>query len=193
MKDIKKLLEMRKNMKNRRPKFRRQGYGIYPRIGDEWRKPRGRHSKQKHQSAGHAKKVKPGFRSPKLVRGMDKHGLIPVIVNSIVNIPLLKKEEHGAIIGGSVGNRKRLILLNELKKHGIKVLNLPENHDKKIQENLALIKKEREEKQAKKQKKEKVSKKETEKQEKKEQEISAEEKGLQEKKEKDKLLTKEQK
>ena len=150
MSDIKKLLEIRKNRKSKKHHFRRQGYGIYHRIKDQWRKPKGRHSKQRHQAAGHAKIVKPGFRTNKLVRGMDKTGLIPVIINTIAHIPLLNKNIHGAVIGGNVGNRKRLHIIAELKKHGIKVLNLKENHEQKIHDKINARKKEREERLARK-------------------------------------------
>lgn len=187
MSDIKKLLEMRRKLRNKRPKFRRQGYGIYPRINDKWRRPRGRHSKQRHQMAGHAKKVKPGFRTNKIVRGIHNSGLIPVVIHTVAHIPLLKKDIHGAIIGKSVGNRKKLTILNELKKHGIKVINLPDNYEQKIQEKLKLRQQIKEDKSKKKDKKAKKEEKKEEKQ------MTEEEKAAQEKKEKDKLLTKEQK
>lgn len=190
MNDIKKLLEIRKNRRTKRHHFRRQGYGIYHRIKDQWRKPKGRHSKQRHQAAGHAKIVKPGFRTNKLIRGMDKTGLIPVLVNSMAHIPLLDKNVHGAVICGNVGDRKRLHLLLELKKHGIKVLNLKENHDKTISGRIEERKKERAERLERKSKKK--SKKEVKKEEKKqEKELTPEEKEAKEKAEKDKLLTKE--
>ena len=188
MKDIKKLLEIRKERKRTMPKFRRQTYGIYKRIGDEWRKPKGRHSKQKHQMAGHSKKVKPGFRTNRIVRGMDRTGLVPIVVYSLGNIPLIDKNLQGAIISSNVGDRKRIVLLNELKKHGIKVLNLKEGHENKILEKIKQRKQERENKILK--KKEGKPKKEEKKAEK---ELTPEEKEAQEKKEKDKLLTKEQK
>jgi len=188
MTDIKKLLEIRKNRKSKKHHFRRQGFGIYYRIKDQWRKPKGRHSKQRHQAAGHAKKVKPGFRTNKLIRGMDKTGLIPVLVNSLAHIPLLDKNIHGAVICGNVGDRKRLQLLVELKKHGVKVLNLKENHDKTIQGRIEERKKEKADRIARKSKSK--SKKEVKKEEK---ELTPEEKEAKEKAEKDKILHKETK
>ena len=188
MNDIKKLLEIRKNRKSKKHHFRRQGYGIYHRIKDQWRKPKGRHSKQRHQSAGHAKIVKPGFRTNKLVRGLDKTGLIPVMINTIAHIPLLNKNIHGVIIGGNVGNRKRLQLLAELKKHGIKVLNLKENHEQKIRDEIKAKNEKKAEKIARKSRKK--ERKEVKKEEK---AITQEEKEAKEKAEKDKLLHKETK
>ena len=119
---------------------------------------------------------------------MDKSGLIPVVINTTAHIYLLNKSVHGAIIGGNVGNRKRLQLIAELKKHGIKVLNLKDNHEQKIHDKMKASKKEREERLAR--KSQKKDKKETKKEEK---ELTQEEKEAKEKSEKDKLLHKETK
>lgn len=187
MKDIKKLLEIRKERKKKQPPFIRQGYGIYKRIPEQWRKPKGRHSKQRHQAAGHAKKVKPGFGTNRLVKGLDRTGLLPVVIHSMTHVHLLDKGIHGAIIGGNVGNRKRIILLNELKKHGIKVLNLKEGHESRILEQFRKKKEEKGQNLAKK------SEKKVKKESKKEEKTTEEQKQEQEKKEKDKIITKEQK
>lgn len=186
---MKKLLEIRRKMRNRRPKFIRQTYGIYKRIDDKWRKPKGRHAKQKHQMGGHRSKVKPGFRTNKIVRDFDRTGFMPVVIHSISHIKLLNKNIHGAVIGSGVGNRKKLVLIAELKKHGIKILNLKEGYEKKIQEELSRRKQEKEERVAGKSKKK--EKKVAAKEEKKE--LTEEEKQALEKKEKDKILTKENK
>ena len=186
MKDIKKLLEIRKERKRRKPLFRRQGYGIYKRIPDQWRKPKGRHSKQRHQAAGHSKIVKPGFGTNRLVKGLDRTGLVPIVIHSMTHVHLLDKNTHGAIIGGNVGNRKRLVLINELKKRGIKVLNLKEGHENKILEQFKKNKEEKEQKSSK--KSEKKSKKDIKKEE-----LTEEQKQEHEKKEKERVITKGQK
>jgi large subunit ribosomal protein L32e len=184
-KDIKKLLQIRKQKKRKR-RFIRESHGILRRIDDKWRRPRGRHSKLRHQAAGHRKKVKPGFRTDKAVRGLDNSGLVPVIIHSLNHIPLLNKSVHGAIVGSSVGKRKKLLLLAELKKHGIKVLNLKEGYENKIIEEFENRKKAEEEKS-------KKAEKSREKPGEEEKKLTEEEKQIQEKKEKDRLLTKEHK
>jgi len=191
MTDIKKLLKARREQRNKRPKFTRQGYGIVKRIGAKWRKPKGRHSKQRHQRAGHRSIVKPGFRTNKLVRNLDISGLIPVVINSTNHVSLLDKNIHGAIIGRNVGIRKKLLLLAALKKQGVKVLNLKEDYEQRIQDKIKQKKQLKEEKAAKKEAKK--SKKEEKKEVKEEKPLTDEEKAAQEKKEKDKLLTKGQK
>jgi large subunit ribosomal protein L32e len=135
------------------------------------------------------RKVQPGFRTNKLVRGLHHSGLVPVVINSLNHIQLLNKNQHGAVVGRAVGNRKRLLLIEALKKHGITVLNLKEGHEKKIQEAVQQRKHVRESKAAK--KTERRSKKQEKKEEKKER--SQEEKEAHEKKEKDRVLTKAEK
>ncbi len=187
--DIKQLLAIRKIAKRRKPKFIRAGYGDRKRINDKWRKPDGRHTKLRHQFAGHPKKVKPGFRTNRLVRGLHQSGLIPVVINSLNHISLLNKAHHGAIIGKNVGNRKRLLIIQELQKHGISILNLKADHASKLQESFKKRKEQKKaihaERTAKKSKKEQKGQKK--------EELTAEEKQVHEKQEKDKLLTKAQK
>ena len=189
MADIKKLLEARRKQRNRRPTFTRQGYGIYKRINAKWRKPKGVHSKQRHHRRGHRSIVKAGFRTNKLVRDLDISGLVPVVINSVNHVSLLNKNIHGAIVGRAVGNRKKMLLLAELKKYGIKVLNLKEGYEKFIQDEFNKRKQERDTKIAEKTKK-KAKKEEKKEVPKEEKQITEEEKQAQEKKEKDKLLTK---
>ncbi len=189
MADIKQLLKLKKTLNKKRPKFKREGYRTRKRLGDEWRKPRGRHSKMRHGFAGHRKKVMPGFRTNNLVRGLHSSGLIPVVIHSLKHVSLLNKNSHGAIIGSSVGNKKRLLLIETLKKQGISILNLKESHNQKIQEEFKKRKELKEDGIKKKESKKikKVEKGEAPK------ELSPEEKEAQEKIEKDKLLTKAQK
>jgi large subunit ribosomal protein L32e len=187
MADIKKLLEKRKVLRNKRPHFRREGYGARKRITEEWRKPKGRHSKIRHGFAGRRRKVMPGFGTNRLVKGLDQSGLIPIVIHTLAHIALLNKAQHGAIIGGNVGNRKRLLLLEVCKKQGITVLNLKENHAQKITESIKQRKQAKEEKEARKSEK-KAKKHEKKTEEKKE--LTAEEKEVKEKQEKDKVLHK---
>lgn len=184
MSNIKHLLEQRKALRKKRPAFIRDGYGKRKRIDSKWRVPRGRHSKLRHQFAGHRKKVMPGFRTPELVRGLDNAGLQPVVVSSLGDVMRMSKDRHSAILSSGLGKRKRLILIAELKKHTIAVNNVTEKYVETILEEMKQRKALREEHMGKKTKK--AEKKEA----KKEKELNEEEKMEQEKKEKEKILTK---
>lgn len=192
MADAKKLTE-RKELKKKHPAFKRESNTkrIKFKKDTAWRRPKGRHSKLRHQMAGHAKKVMPGFRTDNAVRGLHPSGLIAVVVNAPSDISKLDKSIHGVIVGSTVGARKKLIIIEAVKKAGLQILNLKDNHASKIEETFKKRKAAKAERLTKKAEKEK-SKKEKEKKETKEEkkELNEEEKAEQEKKEKEKILTK---
>ncbi len=179
------LLATRKVLKGKKPSFIRDGYGKRMRIDDKWRKPKGRHSKQRHGMAGHSPKVKPGYRTDVRVRGLHQTGVESVVVNTMSDILKLTKGTHGAIIGGNVGDRKRLMLIEAVKKHGVQILNLKDNHAAKIAEKMKHRVTERQHRQnfksTKAKKEVKVEKKP---------EMDAEAKAAKEKEEKDRIITK---
>ena len=183
MSDVKKLLTVKKQMKQRGRKFIRDGYGKRKRISKGWKRPRGIHLKVREQRAGHRRKVMPGFRTPALVRGMTLEGLMPVIVRSVNDVIVLDKKMHAAIVGKTVGGRKKLALFEALKKQGIQILNHNETAVKNIVDGVKARKAVREERAAKKSTK-KASQPAKEKKE-----TTTEEREAQEKKEKDKILT----
>ena len=107
----------------------------------------------------------------------------------------IKKEKQGVLISGSVGLKNKVILLNQIKKLGLIVLNVKDvdKFIKSVEEKLQKRKERR--KSMKKSKEEKVKKAEEKKKAKEKPGIekkvlSEEEKKKEEKKEKDKLLTK---
>ncbi|HME86802.1 MAG TPA: eL32 family ribosomal protein [Candidatus Nanoarchaeia archaeon] len=185
MSNLKKLLEVKKQQHKKRPKFIRDGYGKRKRISKEWKRPRGRHLKLRHGFAGHRSKVKVGFRSPALVRGLTLEGLLPVIVHSVNEVVVLDSKIHTAIIGRTVGGRKKVVLLEMLKKHGVDVM----NHDEKSATKILNAVKER-----KAIKDSRIARKGTKKQsspaKEKKPELTPEEKEAKEKEEKKKVLTK---
>lgn len=185
MADIKKLLAIKKA--KGKPKFNRDGYIKRKKIGPGWRKPKGVHSKLRHQFAGHSKKVMPGFRTDKRIRGVHLSGLLPVLIKTIKNLESLDKNTHGAIVA-NVGMKKKIELLEALKKQGIVVLNLKEDYISKAQAKLKERQAARDEKASKKTEKEKKAAKEKKK--KVEKKLTEEEKIEKEKKEKDKIMTK---
>ena len=57
----------RNRMSNKRPKFKRQNWFRYKRLGDKWRRPRGIHSKMRRHFKYRIAVVQPGFRGPATV------------------------------------------------------------------------------------------------------------------------------
>ncbi|RLE46921.1 50S ribosomal protein L32e [Candidatus Woesearchaeota archaeon] len=186
----KKLLELRKKMNKKRPSFNREDYNKWKRIKKgTWRKPKGIHSKSRHSFKGNFPLVKPGYRGPKLVRGLHFSGLVPVVVYNLKELSVVDPKTQGVVIG-SVGMRKRVALLNECKSKGINVLNFKDiDAALKACDELIVKKKEFKEakKKAKKLSKEKIKKKAEEKKAKAE---SEEDKKEKERKDMEKILTK---
>ena len=186
---MKELLELRKNMKAKKPKFIRQD-AHKKRLRKRWVKPRGLHSKIRLKQRGHARKVSDGYGGPKEVRGLSKEGLKMIIIHNADELSKVNKEKEGIIISGNVGLKNKMLLLKKAKEDGINVLNL--NVDEYLKVKNEGLKKRLKKKKAKEEKKEKAKEEKKEKKDegKLEEKLSDEEKKEAEKKEKDKLLTK---
>mgnify|MGYP001589718728 CR=1 FL=1 len=189
MASIKKLLEIRKVIKSRKPHFIRRDTNRKKRLDKNWRKPTGIHSKLRGRFSGRAKRVSRGYRSPAEVRGLHKSGLEQHIISSPMEFESLDAKKTGLIISAAVGDRKRVIILKKAKELGFEVLNIknPDDYVRNVENNINLRKKSKSEKtvKVKEEKKEKAAVKAEE--EKKKEEATKEEA---EKEEKDKLLTK---
>ncbi len=188
MKDIKRLLEVRMLKKSKQPDFVRQQGGKVIRLPRNWRKPGGHQSKLRHKMKNRGYLVEPGWGSPAAVRGLDRSGLFPIIIHSINQLSKIDKKNQGAIIS-NVGNRKRIAIIQEAKKLGIKILNI-KDVDKKVEEINAKIRERKERANIKIKAKEEKSKKKQKKEEKIEEKASVEEQKEKEKHEMEKVITK---
>jgi len=202
MDEHKKLLEVRKTIKARKPEFIQQDYHKKRRLSRKWKRPTGLQSKMRHQFKGYSRRVKQGWRSPVEIRGFHQSGLIPVMINNIKELDNLKLNQ-GIIIGSNVGTRKKLLIMDKAAQLNIKILNIkPEQFKKQVEEKKvekAEAKKSKEEqkkksledsmKKAEKAKKDKEKVEKTEdKQSDEEKAAAEEEKKVEEKKEKDDVL-----
>ncbi|MBI4452641.1 50S ribosomal protein L32e [Candidatus Woesearchaeota archaeon] len=155
---MKTLLEVRKELKSRKPIFIRQDNPKRPKLNDKWRRPKGVHSKIRHHFKGRRKMPSPGYKSPAKVRGLHATGLQMIRVNAPEELKQIKKETQGIIIPENVGTKKRLEILRAAKQLDIKVLNLDsEEAIKKIEEFVNSKKKKIEAKGQKEEIKEKIS------------------------------------
>jgi len=123
--ELRVLLSARTAMDGRRPIFGRQAANRYWRIGRDgaWRRPRGLQSKQRRHYGYRAKIVRIGYRSPARVRGLVPSGFAPVLVHSKDELDGIDARRQAAIIARTVGTRRRLVLEEEARKLGIRVLN----------------------------------------------------------------------
>ena len=186
------LLEIRSKLKEKKPQFISQDYQRRKRLGRklEWRKPKGIHSKIRHHFKGRRKMPSPGYKSPSKVRGLHSSGLEIVNVFSANDLQKVRKDSEGIVVSGSVGTKKRFVILSKAKELGIQVLNFNADQQiKKIQEFIDSKKKEASAGKKEKPKESKEADKESA-QKKGEGQLTDEQRKESEKKEKDKVLTK---
>lgn len=178
-------IELRKKLKAKKPKFARQDTHK-TKVKERWRRPKGLHSKMRHANAGHRRMVEAGYGSPRGVRGLDPTGLCPVRVATLADLAKVDKERDSIVLAATLGLRKRAAIVTEANTKGLKVLNIKDQQafPKRVEEDLAARKKEKE---AAKKAKEKVEKAKPKKEKK--EEVPEETQKEQEKKELDKLLT----
>ncbi|HEQ78694.1 MAG TPA: 50S ribosomal protein L32e, partial [Euryarchaeota archaeon] len=102
---------------------KRQEWFRYKKLGDAWRKPRGVHSKLRRSLKYRIKKVKIGFRGPRLSRGLHPSGFKEVLVHNTADLQKVDPAVECARISRTVGNRKKEAILNRADELGIKILN----------------------------------------------------------------------
>ena len=125
-----------RELKLKRPRFVRQESWRYVRLKPNWRRPRGKDSKMRLQIKGWPPLVKVGYRTPRAYRNLHPSGFKEVLVYRPEDLQGLDPEIHAVRIAGSVGMRKRLLIVEEAEKLGIKVLNppvLPEAEEEEVE------------------------------------------------------------
>ena len=127
---IENLLEIRKELKERKPDFIRQDTHKRKKLSIKWRKPKGIHSKIRHHFKGRRKMPSPGYKSPGKVKNLHSSGFKIINIASVENLKEIKKESEGIIISKNVGMEKKLKMLKMAKELDIRVLNL--NVDEQI-------------------------------------------------------------
>ena len=63
------LLQVRKELKERKPEFIRQDNPKRKKLNYKWRKPKGIHSKMRHNRRGKRGSPSPGYGSPNEIKG----------------------------------------------------------------------------------------------------------------------------
>ena len=180
------LLNVRKEMKERKPEFIRQDNPKRMKLNYKWRKPKGVHSKIRHHFKGRRKMPSPGYKSPAAVKGLHSTVLEMIRVFSAEEVSKIKKDTQGIIVPRTAGRKKKLEILKKAKDLDVQVLNL--NTDESIQkiENFMKLKSQKKAQAKKEEKKPEEKEKPKEKQEEK---LTDEQRKEAEKKERDKVLT----
>ncbi len=110
--------------KRKLPKFRRQEWFMYKRLGEKWRRPKGKNSKMRLGIKGKPSVVSIGYRNPKRVRGFHPSGLKEVLVESIGMLDEIDPKTQAVRISSRIGKKKRLQLIARARELGLRILNL---------------------------------------------------------------------
>jgi len=187
-----KLLAKRKEMKAKKPKFTRQDAHKNKRLKVCWRRPKGLQSKMRLNRSGYSKCISVGYKSPVEVRGLSKEGLEPIMISNISQLTKIT-EGQGAIISGTVGQKKRMEIAKKAADLSIEIININDipAYLKSANEKITKKKeaKQKSVKDKEKKKAEKEKKAESKKKEDLAEKLSDEEKKEKDKKEREKILT----
>ncbi len=119
----KELVEARKKIADRRPRFVRQESWRYDRLAENWRKPKGKDNKMRKQVSGVPRIVKIGYRGPKGARGLHPSGYTDNIVFNVNDLHKLDPNKDAARLAHTVGARKRKEIISQATIMHIKILN----------------------------------------------------------------------
>jgi large subunit ribosomal protein L32e len=118
------LLEIRKNMKKKKPKFRRVESWRYGRVKDSWRKARGIDSQTRKKTKSGVKSPSVGYRSPKKIRGLHPSGYEEARVEVLSDLENLNPHKHAIKIASRLGARKRMEIIDNAQKKNFRILNI---------------------------------------------------------------------
>ena len=119
----KRLLRIKNKNAVKRVEFRRQEWFRYKKLGESWRKPRGKHSKQREHQARRPPVVDAGYRSPAAVRGLHPSGFLELLVHTPQELEKLDPLREAARIGSTVGSRKRELIMDKAEELKVRILN----------------------------------------------------------------------
>lgn len=107
----------------KKPNFKRQEWFRYKKLGEKWRKARGKTSKTRRYEKGKPAMPSIGYRSPKVTRGLHPSGFQDVLICSIMELEKLDPATQAGRISATIGKRKKEVMLTKAKELGIKILN----------------------------------------------------------------------
>jgi large subunit ribosomal protein L32e len=150
---VKRLLDVRKDLKSKKPLFRQQDFHKKSRLSAKWKRPTGLQSKMRHQFKGYARRVKQGWRSPSLIRDFHGKGFKIVFLNNLKDVETIILKDNEAILIGNVGMKKKLAIAKRAVERNLRLINTDYSElQKTADELLANKKKSKVEKQEKKKK-----------------------------------------
>jgi large subunit ribosomal protein L32e len=129
------LIKAKQEMKKKLPKFRRVEKHRHPQLPDNWRKPKGHHSKIRRGLKWEMRIPKIGMKTPKALQNLDRHGRELIKIRTVDDLKKLGEKAVG-IVASKLGLKKRLIIAKQALGKNYKFLNFnPERVMQKVQDN----------------------------------------------------------
>jgi len=113
----------REKLKARIPKLVRQESWRYQRVKEAWRRPRGVTSRTRRRQRGWPKTVSVGYKTPNELRHLHPSGFREVNVDRVEDLEKLDAKTCVARISHTVGEKKRVAIINRAKELQIRIVN----------------------------------------------------------------------
>jgi large subunit ribosomal protein L32e len=121
--ESKRLFNVRKVQKGKKPQFKRTCSHKFKRLDSNWRRPRGLQGKQRRKYVSKGAHAQVGYGSPAAVKGLHPSGYSDVLISSIAELELVDPSFEAIRIARTIGAQKKAIILAKAEELGIKVLN----------------------------------------------------------------------
>lgn len=121
--ESKRLFNVRKVLKGKKPQFKRAAYHKFKRLDSNWRRPRGTQGKQRRKYISKGALAQVGYGSPVAVKGLHPSGYSDVLISSVDELELIDPSYEAIRIASTVGARKKAIIITKAEELGIKILN----------------------------------------------------------------------
>lgn len=105
------------------PRFIRPESWRYNRLKENWKKPKGLDNKTRLSRKGYPTFPKIGYRGSKQSRGLHPSGFVEILVHKPGDLGKVDPSLQAVRIGGVVGRKKKIEILEEAKRLGVRVLN----------------------------------------------------------------------
>lgn len=117
------LLNVRKRQKSKKPAFRRADGHKKKKLDCNWRRPRGLQGKLRKGIVTKGSIAQVGYGSPRAVRGLHPSGFEDVLVRNPDDLQSIDPSYQVARIARTVGVRKRMMIEEVATEKGIRILN----------------------------------------------------------------------
>ncbi len=123
--EFQRLLKVRKRQKSKKPNFIQTDQHKKKRLKKYWRRPKGLQNKKRRYILGKGGMARVGFGSPVAVKGLHPSGFQDVLMSRVQDLDELDPGTQAVRIARTVGQRKRMEIVNKARSLGLKILNPP--------------------------------------------------------------------